>query len=494
MTGQSHPNDSVQLPETTPSASVVPRATTVGVWALFLLSLATIAVSVRGGSEWHLAGYVVVDGLTTVVWAVVTFFSGIVHSYSRRYMAGDARIDQFFGRTFAFTLAVMTMAAADHVVLFGVAWLGMGLAMASLIGHVRGWDQARAAGSLARRYFVASSGLLGGTLALLAWTTGSSSLSGILAQSGSLPSGVAWLAIGGLFLTAMIQSALFPFHDWLLSSMTAPTPSSALMHAGFVNAGGILLTRFAPVFADVSIAMSVLVVVGAISALLGQALLLVRPDIKRKLGASTIAQMGFMLLQCGLGFFSAAITHLILHGFYKAYLFLSSGGTVEQTAPTETARTDLGLAGLAVSTGAAIGGGALFVAITGKGAKLDSGVLLALVVVLTTLHAAREVLKQSQLLPRFKLVGLPVVVVIPIAVYGFLFETISALLADVPMTTAPTELTVVHLAVGVLFVVSYLTAELGWHRSSKRLYVALLNLSQPSPETVLTTKEDYDDA
>ncbi|UPV74463.1 oxidoreductase [Halorussus limi] len=494
MTGQSHSNGSVQLLETTPSSSVVSRATTAGVWALFLLSLATVAVSVWGGNEWHLSGYVVVDGLTMVVWTVVTFFSGIVHSYSRRYMAGDARVDQFFGLTFAFTLTVMAMAAADHVVLFAAAWLGMGLAMASLIGHVRGWEQARAAGSLARRYFVASSGLLGGTLALLAWTTGTSSISSIVAQTGSLPAGLAWLAIGGLFLTAMVQSALLPFHNWLLSSMTAPTPASALMHAGFVNAGGILLTRFAPVFADVSVAMSLLVVVGAASALLGQALLLVRPDIKRKLGASTVAQMGFMILQCGLGFFAAAITHLVLHGFYKAYLFLSSGATVEQKSPTGTTRTDLGLPGLVVSLGAAIGGGALFVAITGKGAKLDSGAFLALVVVLTTLHATRDVLKRSQLPAKFKLVGLPLVVAVPIAVYGLLFNAVSAVLADVPMTHAPTELTVVHLAIGALFVGSYLAVELGWHRSSKRLYVALLNLSQPVPETVLTTKEDYDDA
>ncbi|UPW00496.1 oxidoreductase [Halorussus gelatinilyticus] len=494
MTGQSHSNGSVQLPETTPSSSVVSRATTAGVWALFLLSLTTIAVSVWDGYEWYLSGYVVVDGLTTVVWAVVTFFSGIVHSYSRRYMAGDARIDRFFGRMFAFTLVVMVMAAADHVVLFAAAWLGMGLAMASLIGHVRGWEQARVAGSLARRYFVASSGLLVGTLALLAWATGTSSLSGIIAQTGSLPSEFAWLAIGGLFLTAMVQSALFPFHNWLLSSMTAPTPASALMHAGFVNAGGILLTRFAPVFADVSFAMSLLVVVGATSALLGQALLLVRPDTKRKLGASTVAQMGFMILQCGLGFFAAAITHLVLHGFYKAYLFLSSGATVEQTAPTGTVRTDLGLRGLVVSLGAALVGGALFVAITGKGAKLDSGAFLVLVVVLTTLHATRDVLKRSQLPSRFELVGLPLIVVVPIAVYGFLFNTVAALLADVPMTHAPTELTVVHLAIGALFVGSYLAVELGWHRSSKRLYVALLNLSQPAPETVLTSKEDYDDA
>ncbi|MFB6119572.1 MAG: proton-conducting transporter membrane subunit [Halobacteriaceae archaeon] len=494
MSENTHPNGRVQLPETTPASSVVPRAATVGVWALFLLSLTVLALSAVRGADWRLPGLVVVDGLTAVMWVVVTFFSGIVHSYSRRYMAGDARLDQFFGRIFAFTLVVMVVTAADHVALFAAAWLGMGLTMASLIGHVRGWEQAQAAAALARRYFLASSGLLAVSLALLAWGAKTTSIIGILAQAGSLPQTLSTLAVGGLLLAALVQSALFPFQNWLLSSMTAPTPASALMHAGFVNAGGILLTRFAPLVADDATVLALLVVAGAVSALLGQALLLVQTDVKRTLGASTMAQMGFMILQCGLGFFSAAITHLILHGFYKAYLFLSSGATVEQTAPSDKSRDGLGLPGLAVSLAAALAGGALFVAITGKGAKLNSGAFLALVVVLTTLHAARDVLRQSTLSPTLKLVSIPFVVAIPIGVYGLLFEGISALLADVPMATAPTDLTAVHVGVGALFVAAYVAVDLGWHRASKRLYVALLNLSQPAPDTVLTTTEDYNDA
>ncbi|MFB6235773.1 MAG: proton-conducting transporter membrane subunit [Halopenitus sp.] len=494
MAGQTQQTDRVQLPETPPTSATVPRWATRGVWALFLLSLALLATVGLGGHEWQIPGYVAVDGLTVVSWTVVTFVSGIVHSYSRRYMAGESHLDRFFAAIFGFTLIVMTMTAADHVVLFAASWLGMGLTMASLIGHVRGWQQAQAAAALARRYFLASSGLLGGSLTLLAWSTGTTSISGILAQVGTLSPTVSALAVGGIVLAAVVQSALFPFQGWLLSSMTAPTPASALMHAGFVNAGGILLTRFAPLVADDPTVMHLLVVVGAVSALLGQALLLVQTDVKRKLGASTVAQMGFMILQCGLGFFAAAITHLILHGFYKAYLFLSSGASVTQTAPADGSRDDLGLPGIAVSLAAALGGGALFVAITGKGAKVNAGLFLALVVVLTTLHAARDVLGQSKLSSRAKLASLPLIIVVPIAVYGFLFNTISGLLSTVPMSSAPTELSVVHVALGALFVGAYVAVELGWHRSSKRLYVALLNLSQPAPETVLTSKEDYNES
>ncbi|WP_336134769.1 proton-conducting transporter membrane subunit [Natronomonas amylolytica] len=494
MTEQSHSNDAVQLPETPSQTSVVPRASTWGVWALFVACLGILSLSVWRGYEWAVPGYVVIDGLTMLMWVVISFFSGIVHSYSRRYMAGDSHIEGFFGRVLFFTLAVMVMTAADHALLFVAAWLAMGLTMASLIGHVRGWEQAQAAASMARRYFLVSSGLVAVGLTTLVWTAGTTSLTGILGQADSLPPRLTLLAVAALALAAICQSALFPFHNWLLSSMTAPTPASALMHAGFVNAGGILLTRFAPLFAEDLAVMSAIVVVGAVSALLGQALLLVQPDIKRKLGASTVAQMGFMILQCGLGFFAAAITHLILHGFYKAYLFLSSGATVEGTAPTDSTRASLGLLGLGVSLLTAVGGGVLFTTLTGKGLKLDSSVVLTLVVVLTTLHAARDILRRSKLSPPLRLVSVPLVVMAAIGVYSVMFNSISALLSSVPMTTAPTELTVVHGAVAAVFAAAYLATELGWHRSSRRLYVALLNLSQPNPDTVLTRKEDYNDA
>ncbi|WP_135363511.1 proton-conducting transporter transmembrane domain-containing protein [Halosimplex halophilum] len=494
MTGQTGRNDDAALSETvSPPTSFLPRAATVAVWTLFVLSAGALALVVTGG-ERAVADLVVVDGLTAVMWVVVTFFSGIVHSYSRRYMAGDARVEAFFARIFAFTLVVMAMTAANHVALFAGAWLAMGLLMASLVGHVRGWEQAHAAAASARRHFLASSGLLAVGLAVLVWATGATSISGILGEVGTLSQPVALVAVGAIFLAAMLQSALVPFHTWLLSSMTAPTPASALMHAGFVNAGGILLTRFAPLLADTPAVMSVIVVVGAVSALLGQALLLVQTDIKRKLGASTVAQMGFMILQCGLGFFAAAIAHLVLHGFYKAYLFLSSGEAVEQTAPKESKRDRLTLPGVAVGLLTAVGGGALFAVLTGKGTEINSGLVLALVVVLTTMHATRDILRRATLSPVARLLSVPVVVLTAIGAYGVLFNAISTVIAGAPMAKAPTELTAVHVGVAALFVLAYLATELGWHRSSERLYVALLNRSQPHPDTILTATEDYDDA
>ncbi|MCD2199617.1 oxidoreductase [Halobacterium sp. KA-4] len=494
MAGQPQSNDTAPLSETaTPSPSLLPRAATYAVWLLFVLSLGALTLTVRGGREWAFADAVVVDGLTTVVWVAVTFFSGIVHSYARRYMAGDRDLDRFYARTIAFTLAVMTMTAADHVALFAAAWLTMGLVMASLIGHVRDWTQAQAAARTARRYFLASSALLGIGLLILSWATGTTTITGILGQLETIPRPLALAAVGCLFLAAIVQSALFPFHTWMLSSMTAPTPASALMHAGFVNAGGILLTRFSPLFVDEPAVMSGIVLVGAFSALFGQALLLVQTDVKSKLGASTVAQMGFMILQCGLGFFAAAITHLILHGFYKAYLFLSSGSAVEHTVPKNSGKPRLSVASVLVSLLTAVGGGVLFATLTGKGTKVDSGLFLAFVVVLTTMHASRDILRRTTISPTVRLASTPLVVLTAIGGYAAAFNAVSTTIVGAAVAESATELTVVHAVAAAMFVAAYVATEFDWHRRSERLYVALLNAAQPAPDTVLTRKEDYDD-
>ena len=122
----------------------MPALLTRVVWLLWVGSLGALAVQFRNGTM-ELGSVAAVDGLTVVMWVTVAFFSGIVHSYSRRYMAGDPAIDRFFGRVFAFTLVVMVLVAAESLLLFAVAWLAMGLALADLIGHVEGWPQAAAA-------------------------------------------------------------------------------------------------------------------------------------------------------------------------------------------------------------------------------------------------------------------------------------------------------------------------------------------------------------
>lgn len=484
------------------SEPVTAKVLTRAVWLLWLASLVAVVAYLHSGvTMTGIEGIVAVDGLTVVMWSVVTFISGIVHSYSRRYMAGSRLMSGFFTRIFVFTVVVMVLVASDSLALFAVAWLCMGLVMSDLVGYSRGWEQAQKASRLARRYFVLSTVLLTVGLVALWFGTRSATVSDVLVNHESVSGPVYLVGVGALLGAAAVQSALVPFHGWLLSSMTAPTPASALMHAGFVNAGGVLLVRFSPVFADSLAVMTAIVVVGAASAVLGKLMKSVRPEIKSKLGCSTVGQMGFMVAQAGLGFFSAAITHLILHGFYKAYLFLSSGNRVEHTSPGEEERSSLGITGVFGAVVVALLGGLLFVGLTGKGAELDSGLLLTLLVVLTVAHATRDVVRTS-LPPAVRLVAAPVVFLSAVAVYAGVFRLVTAVMEAAPAATTggvtllavePTELTAVHVAVAAAFVVAYVAIKFGYVRRSSRLYLALLNASQPSSEAVLTKKEDYNE-
>jgi NAD(P)H-quinone oxidoreductase subunit 5 len=264
------------------------------------------------------------------------------------------------------------------------------------------------------------------------------------------------------------------------------------MHAGFVNAGGILLVRFAPVVTVDAGFMLAIVLAGTASALAGKLLKTVQTDVKGQLGCSTVGQMGFMIVQAGLGFFGAAITHLILHGFYKAYQFLGSGGRVERVSPKGTTENgSTGLVGVAVIVVTGLAGGVLFAGLTGKGTALDSGLVLTLLVVLTVLHAAREAVTSVSVPATFRYGAVPLLALPAIAVYAAVYGAIEGLLSGLPAVGEPAELTAVHGLVVAAFVVAYLAIESGVYRRSQRLYVALLNAARPAGDTLLTTTEDY---
>ena len=140
------------------------------------------------------------------------------------------------------------------------------------------------------------------------------------------------LAAGLLALAALFKSAQFPAHGWLTEVMDTPTPVSALLHAGVVNAGGFLLIRFADVMLLAPGVLAALVLIGGFTALFGSLVMLTQPAVKTSLAWSTIAQMGFMIFQCGLALFPLALLHIAAHSFYKAHAFLSSGSAVENVA------------------------------------------------------------------------------------------------------------------------------------------------------------------
>ena len=135
-----------------------------------------------------------------------------------------------------------------------------------------------------------------------------------------------------LAVAALLKSAQFPVHGWLTEVMEAPTPVSALLHAGVINAGGFLLIRFADVLVQSPGVLAALVMIGGFTALFGGLVMLTQSAVKTSLAWSTIAQMGFMTMQCGLALFPLALLHIVAHSLYKAHAFLSSGGAVERIA------------------------------------------------------------------------------------------------------------------------------------------------------------------
>jgi len=202
-----------------------------------------------------------------------------------------------------------------------------------------------------------------------------------------------------------------------------------------------------------------------------------------------------MIMQAGLGFFGAAITHLVLHGFYKAYQFLSSGDAVDQTSPTKGTSTPRSLTavGFVVTVLTALAGGVLFAFLTGKGTSLDTGVLLALLVVLTTLHATRNALARTSVAASTRYGLIPLVFLPAIAIYAASYNAITAVMGESLLVSAPAELTALHALVAAAFVVAYAAIETGLYQHSHKLYVALLNATQPPSSTTLTSTEDYNE-
>lgn len=306
------------------------RLVTLAAWSVFGLAALAAAATV--------AGAIAPSSLSLALALLTAFVGSIVLSFSRRHMKADPRLPLYALRIGVLITAVLVTVTAHDLLTFGLAWVASGWLLASLIGHVPGWVEARAAELRARRAFLTGDIALLAALGLLGFEAGSLSIDAAVAAAPSLPV-AAQIATGLLLLVAAIaRSAVPPFHKWLMGSMTAPTPVSALMHAGLVNAGGFLLIRFSDVISAAPGVQLAAVVIGAAGALFGTGVMIVRPDVKRALGGSTVAQMSFMIMTCGLGAYAAALWHLIAHGLFKAWLFLGAGGNVGRAKPATLAR------------------------------------------------------------------------------------------------------------------------------------------------------------
>lgn len=298
--------------------------------------------------HWVVAGHFdfnfgfLVDRLTAVMMVVVTFVSLIVHIYSIGYMHDDKGYQRFFAYISLFTFMMLVLITGNNFMQLFFGWEGVGLVSYLLIGF---WFNKESANQGSLKAFIVNRvgdfGFILGIALVLAYF-GSVDYMQVFAQapeiaahhvSISIFAGHSWSVITVvcllLFIGAMGKSAQMPLHVWLPESMEGPTPISALIHAAtMVTAGVFMVARLSPLFEHSNVALSVVLIVGATSALFTGILGIVQNDIKRVVAYSTLSQLGYMVAALGASAFAAGIFHLITHAAFKALLFLAAGSVI----------------------------------------------------------------------------------------------------------------------------------------------------------------------
>jgi NAD(P)H-quinone oxidoreductase subunit 5 len=273
------------------------------------------------------------DALSAVMLLLVTFIGWVVVRYAATYLDGEARQGAFTGWLCMTLASVLLLVLAGNLFQLVWTWIATSLCLHRLLLFYP--ERVAARRAAAKKFVTARLGdaALIGAAGLLTLAYGTGDIPTILgaARVGG-GGGLAVAAAGFLAAAALLKSAQFPTHGWLTEVMEAPTPVSALLHAGVINAGGFLLIRFADVMVLAPGVLAVLVVIGGFTALFGGLVMLTQPAVKTSLAWSTVAQMGFMILECGLGLFPLALLHIVAHSLYKAHAFLASGGAVELIA------------------------------------------------------------------------------------------------------------------------------------------------------------------
>jgi NADH-quinone oxidoreductase subunit L len=270
-----------------------------------------------------------IDGLTAVMLVVVTLVSFLVHVFSMGYMHGDPKYWLFFAWLQMFSVSMLLLVLAGNLLHLFIGWELVGLCSYKLIGF---WSERKAPADAARKAFITTRiGDLGMMVALFAiyQAAGSFEFGRIFeaVEAGKLVD--PWLTVAGLglFAAAAGKSAQMPLHVWLPDAMEGPTPVSALIHAATMVAAGVYLVgRMMPVFTPE--ALTVVAVIGAVTALMAGFIALAQNDIKKVLAYSTVSQLGYMFLGLGVGAWHAALFHLTTHAFFKALMFLGSGSVI----------------------------------------------------------------------------------------------------------------------------------------------------------------------
>lgn len=424
---------------------------------------------------------------------LVSFIGLVIGIFALRYMDGDKHYYQFFSSLGLLIFSVFIMAASDHLLLLLITWALSNLLLVKLMIHKSTWKAATNSGWLAGKTFISGFICLALAFELLYYSTGETSIQAILHSSQDInPLGS--MATILIVMAAMSQSAIWPFHRWLISSLNSPTTVSAIMHAGLVNGGGFLLARFAPLYYSHPNILTVIFLLGLVTALLGTLWKLMQHDIKRMLACSTMGQMGFMFVQCGLGLFPAAVAHLCWHGLFKANLFLYSHSAHQEkrlSAEHPVTATALLLAILCGIVGSYI----FSLASHHSWLALDTTLILLVVVILASSQFSLTLLLDS---PWKQLPITMFIIGFVNLLYGYSVRLIESILSPLHLMHAQTLNIFHYIGLGLIIILWITMLLKEWviknnnlYRLWPQLYVKALNASQPHPSTITTHRNQY---
>lgn len=299
------------------------------------ICLALVRLLTRGAEGALGAGlpWLAVDWLAVLMLMLVLGLSALIQFFAVRYLRGDVRQVWFVVTANLVTAATALMVCANTVIGFGLAWVAAGVSLIALLATYSHVPQARdGVRRTAIRFAIGDLPFVVAVTLLLVTAGRDVTFTDLGTSMAKLPTSLATVIAVLLVIPALARSSQVPFHGWLPATLAAPTPVSALMHAGVVNAGAILVLRFSPAIGESVLAMTVVFCAGAVTLGFASAVRLIKPDVKGRLVFSTMAQMGFMMLACGMGAFAAAVFHLIAHGLFKSALFLGAGSGVAREA------------------------------------------------------------------------------------------------------------------------------------------------------------------
>ncbi|MDT5121923.1 MAG: NADH-quinone oxidoreductase subunit [Acidobacteriota bacterium] len=300
-----------------------------------VLALAADAPATKKGSLLNVEWSYQLDPLSSIFILIVTGVGLCIFVFATGYMHGDAGFYRFFAYLGLFMFSMLVLVLGSNFLMMFVGWEGVGLCSYLLIGY---YFDRKEAGDAARKAFITNRiGDFGFTLGIfgIIATFGSAQFTDVMTQASSYPVELlghwglmSWIALG-LFIGAIGKSAQIPLYVWLPDAMAGPTPVSALIHAAtMVTAGLYMLTRTNVIFQHSQTMMLVVAIVGAATALFAATIGITQNDIKKVLAYSTVSQLGFMFLACGVGAFAIGIFHVMTHAFFKALMFLGAGSVI----------------------------------------------------------------------------------------------------------------------------------------------------------------------